>query len=80
MCALPCWHRRLAWLVNWLRTRTDDHWSVPKGRLLSELSPGEKFSDDTYWRLSLMSNTQCAAVTTCFGPISVPVHSRPLHA
>ena len=63
--------------MNWESTRTEDHSSCPKGRRLP-FWPGAKLIEATYWWLSFMSYTQCAAVTTCFGPINVPVHSKPL--
>ena len=61
-----------------LSTRTLFHLMVPYGAV-PPLSPGMKSRADTYCRLSLMSNTQCAAVTTWLRPSSVPEHCRPLH-
>jgi len=51
---------------------------MPYG-VLDPSMAGAKLRLDTMRRDPLMSNTQCAAVSTWLLPISVPVHSRALH-
>lgn len=52
--------------------------AMPLGRL-GPFMPGEKSRLDTILRVVWMSNTQCAAVSTCRVPIKLPVHSSALH-
>ena len=64
-------------LVNCCSTRTVCQLCTPKG-CPAPFMPGLKSMADTILRVPWMSNTQCAAVSTCFSPISVPVHSSAL--
>ncbi len=64
-------------LVNCCRTRTVCQLCTPKG-CPAPFMPGLKSMADTILRVPWMSKTQCAAVSTCFSPISVPVHSSAL--
>ena len=59
------------WDVNLSSTRAVFQGMVPKG-IAEPSRPGWKSSESTYFRLLLMSNTQCAAVTTWRALISVP--------
>ena len=63
--------------VNCCSTRTLFHCATPFGWLLPFM-PGLKFSADTIFRVLWMSNTQCPAVSTCWSPIRLPVHSKAL--
>ena len=63
--------------VNCCSTRTLFHSATPLGWLLPFM-PGLKLSADTILRVLWMSNTQCPAVSTCWSPIRLPVHSNAL--
>lgn len=78
---MQTWLRRCvegrASLVNCCSTRTVCQLCTPKG-CPGPFMPGLKSMALTILRVPWMSNTQCAAVSTCFSPISVPVHSSAL--
>ncbi len=60
--------------MNCCSTRTLFHCATPLG-WPGPFMPGLKLSAETMRRVVWMSNTQCPAVSTCWSPISVPVHS-----
>ncbi len=59
--------------ANGLGMSTLAQGTVPKGAVCP-LSPALKLRDGTYLCVAVTSNTQWAAVSTCSGLTSVPVH------